>query len=72
MRQVLFGDVWVCSGQSNMAFLLENAFNGSALVADADNHPNIRLFTSKKTNSRVPLIEQPVSTPLLMRFAHLT
>ena len=33
LDDVLFGDVWVCSGQSNMAFLLENAFNGSALVA---------------------------------------
>ena len=60
LDDVLFGDVWVCSGQSNMAFLLENAFNGSALVADADNHPNIRLFTSKKTSSKIPLIEQPV------------
>ena len=41
----------VCSGQSNMAFLLENAYNGSAMVADAGNHPTIRLFTSKKTSS---------------------
>eukprot|EP00041_Stephanoeca_diplocostata_P033498 m.1108937 g.1108937 ORF g.1108937 m.1108937 type:complete len:474 (+) comp24352_c0_seq33:177-1598(+) len=57
---VLFGDVWVCSGQSNMAFLLENAFNGTALVQDANNWPNIRLFTSKKTSSKVPLGEQPV------------
>ena len=39
------------SGQSNMAFLLENAFNGSALVKDADNYPHLRMFTSKKTNS---------------------
>ena len=39
IEDVLFGDVWVCSGQSNMAFLLENAFNGSELVKDADNHP---------------------------------
>jgi sialate O-acetylesterase len=42
-----------------MAFLLENAFNGSALIADADDHPSVRLFTSKKTSSRVPLLEQP-------------
>ena len=46
-----------------MAFLLENAYNGSALVADAANHPNIRLFTSKKTSSKVPLLEQPVRKP---------
>lgn len=42
-----------------MAFLLENAFNGSALVADADAHPSVRLFTSKKTSSKAPLLEQP-------------
>lgn len=41
-----------------MAFLLENAFNGSSLIADANNHPTVRLFTSKKTSSKVPLLEQ--------------
>ena len=30
LRDVLFGEVWVCSGQSNMAFLVENAFGGAA------------------------------------------
>lgn len=60
LTDVLFGDVWVCSGQSNMAFLLENAFNGSNLVADADNYPLLRMFTSKKTSSpSKPLAEQP-------------
>ena len=42
-----------------VAFLLENAFNGSAMVEDAGNHPLVRLFTSKKTSSPVPLLEQP-------------
>lgn len=60
LSDVLFGDVWVCSGQSNMAFLLENAFNGSELVKDADNHPTIRMFTSKKNSSPEPLSEQPM------------
>lgn len=59
LDDVLFGDVWVCSGQSNMAFLLENAYNGTALVKDADNHPTLRFFTSKKTSSAKPLLEQP-------------
>jgi sialate O-acetylesterase len=43
-----------------MAFLLENAFNGSELVADADNHPLIRLFTSKKLSTKTPQLEQPL------------
>jgi len=42
-----------------VAFLLENAFNGSAMVEDAGNHPLVRLFTSKKNSSPVPLLEQP-------------
>ncbi len=40
---VLVGDVWLCSGQSNMEFGLRQAKNGEAEVAAAD-HPNIRLF----------------------------
>ena len=60
LTDVLFGDVWVCSGQSNMAFLLANAFNGSTFVADSIKYPTLRMFTSKKTNSKQPLDEQPV------------
>ena len=26
IEDVLFGEVWICSGQSNMAFLVEMAF----------------------------------------------
>jgi sialate O-acetylesterase len=59
IKDVIFGDVFVASGQSNMAFLLKNAFNGSELVQDANNYPNIRLFTSKKIASKTPLNQQP-------------
>jgi len=62
---VLFGDVWICSGQSNMAFLLEMAFNGSDLVQDANNHPELRFMTTRKTTADVPLRELigPVREP---------
>lgn len=40
---VQVGEVWVCSGQSNMGFPLKNANNAAAAIADAGNH-NIRLF----------------------------
>jgi sialate O-acetylesterase len=40
---VLVGDVWLCSGQSNMEFGLGRARDGAAEVAAA-NHPAIRLF----------------------------
>lgn len=43
LRDVLVGDVWLCSGQSNMEFGLKRALNG-AQEAAAANHPMIRLF----------------------------
>ncbi|XP_067675872.1 sialate O-acetylesterase-like [Haliotis asinina] len=55
LTDVLFGDVWICSGQSNMQFTVDKMFNGSAEVADAVNYPNIRLFD-------VSLMYYPVET----------
>lgn len=40
---VQVGEVWLCSGQSNMGFPLKNANGGPEAGADAFNH-NIRLF----------------------------
>ncbi|MGE5488702.1 MAG: sialate O-acetylesterase [bacterium] len=40
---VLVGDVWLCSGQSNMQFPLAGALNGAEEVKAA-NHPEIRFF----------------------------
>jgi sialate O-acetylesterase len=37
------GEVWLCSGQSNMGWSLSNADEGAAAIADAANH-NIRIF----------------------------
>lgn len=42
-HDILVGDVWLCSGQSNMEFPLAHAHNGAAEVAAA-NFPGIRLF----------------------------
>ena len=43
LGDVLVGEVWICSGQSNMEFGLGGAVNGKEEVAAA-NHPQIRLF----------------------------
>ena len=56
LKDVLVGDVWLCSGQSNMAFGLSRAINHAQEVAQA-NHPKIRFF---KVGS--PAAEQPQST----------
>lgn len=43
---VLVGDVWLCSGQSNMALPLSGASNATEELAQA-NHPTLRLFKPK-------------------------
>ena len=57
IRDVQFGEVWVCSGQSNMAFLVQNAFGGAAEVQKANNYPAIRMMTTKKVTSAAALQE---------------
>ena len=43
IRNITFGDVWLCAGQSNMEWHVEAAKNGAQEVAQA-NYPNIRIF----------------------------
>jgi sialate O-acetylesterase len=43
LHDVLVGDVWICSGQSNMEWPLCNTQDGAAAVAAAT-HPRLRLF----------------------------
>jgi len=45
LNDVLFGDVWICSGQSNMEFSVNRMFNGSIEIENANNYPKVRLFT---------------------------
>ena len=67
MDDVLFGDVYLCGGQSNMEFAMPAITNASEEAARAEHYPNIRLFTvGQKTASKLPLddlqsVEQPWS-----------
>ncbi|KAI8752688.1 sialate O-acetylesterase [Biomphalaria glabrata] len=45
LSDVIFGDVWICSGQSNMQFTVIQIDNAEEEMADAQNYPNIRLMT---------------------------
>jgi sialate O-acetylesterase len=53
LTNVLVGEVWVGSGQSNMEWPLQNAAHGTDEVAHA-NHPEIHLFTVTKATSLEP------------------
>ena len=44
VRDLLVGDVWLCSGQSNMEWPLSSSSTGAATVVAAT-HPNLRLLT---------------------------
>lgn len=44
LKNVMVGDVWLCSGQSNMQFALRGAKNSSDEIRAA-NYPEIRFFT---------------------------
>ena len=54
LKDVLVGEVWVCSGQSNMEFPVESANNAKAEIAAAK-YPDLRLFTVEKATSSEPL-----------------
>jgi len=57
LDDVLFGDVWVCSGQSNMAFSVFNMYNATEEIANAGKYPKVRLFAAARNTSDMPLEE---------------
>ena len=60
LENVLFGEVWLCSGQSNMEMSLQGyvgqpAYGSSDAIAKSNN-PNLRLFNvTKYSGSKTPL-----------------
>jgi sialate O-acetylesterase len=56
LTNVMVGDVWVCSGQSNMEWPLLQTVNGPADINKA-NYPNIRLFQVQKNPAIEPVAE---------------
>ena len=57
LHDVLFGDVWICSGQSNMQMAVSDIFNATDEIKNADNYPKIRVFTSALKPSGTPIEE---------------
>jgi sialate O-acetylesterase len=53
IENIMIGEVWVCSGQSNMEFNLITAKNAEAEIASSG-YPDIRLFTVKKRIAQTP------------------
>lgn len=53
IENIMIGEVWICSGQSNMEFHVSGTKNAAAEIAAA-NYPDIRFFTVKKRVSKEP------------------
>jgi len=59
LKNVMIGEVWICSGQSNMEMPMKGYINqpitGSNEAIATSSNPAIRLFTVKKATSLQPL-----------------
>ncbi len=53
VQNILIGEVWVCSGQSNMGFTVSRAIEGEKEIAAA-NYPEIRLFSVPLVGTQEP------------------
>ncbi|KAM7083004.1 sialate O-acetylesterase isoform 1-T1 [Ciconia maguari] len=75
LRDVYFGDVWLCSGQSNMAMTVLQIANASQELAAAARYPYVRVFAAAPARSDVELedlgrIDLPWSIPTAENLGH--
>ncbi|HEY0763101.1 MAG TPA: sialate O-acetylesterase [Pyrinomonadaceae bacterium] len=56
IKNVLVGEVWLCSGQSNMEWPLANTIGATETMAQA-NYPEIRMFRVEHHTSEEPLAD---------------
>lgn len=60
IKDVLIGEVWVCSGQSNMVFSLKSSYEAGAEIEKA-NYPSIRYFSVERQYGPHPFEDAPGS-----------
>jgi sialate O-acetylesterase len=53
IKNVLVGEVWLASGQSNMEWVVANSKDADMEIAQGD-HPGVRMFTVKKAVAEEP------------------
>ncbi|WP_225444114.1 sialate O-acetylesterase [Echinicola arenosa] len=71
LKNIQIGEVWLCSGQSNMQWSANNGFDHAEEEVKAANYPNIRFFSVPRHNSETLQDNSPgewtVCTPESMR-----
>ncbi|KAI1230808.1 hypothetical protein IHE44_0008690 [Lamprotornis superbus] len=75
LQDIYFGDVWLCSGQSNMAMTVLQVANASQELAAAARYPYVRVFAAAPARSDVELedleqIDLPWSIPTAENLGH--
>ncbi|NDI98405.1 sialate O-acetylesterase [Flavobacterium sp. LaA7.5] len=72
LNNVMLGEVWLCSGQSNMEWTPSAGIDNAEAEIAAANYPNIRLFTVGKMSSQYPQLDVKgnwqVCTPETMQY----
>ena len=58
LKDVLFGDVWLCAGQSNMVINMERVKEKYPIDIATANNPNIRNFFIPTAVSKVQVLDQ--------------
>ncbi len=61
--EVMIGEVWICSGQSNMDWPTSQALNPETELEHAKKYPNLRFFTVKPKASSQPLSDVAEAIP---------
>jgi sialate O-acetylesterase len=56
LKNLLIGEVWVCSGQSNMQWTVSQSGNAQQEIAGAD-APQIRMFTVERATGMTPAVD---------------
>lgn len=51
LKNVLVGDVWLCGGQSNMSWPLQDTEQGEVMIKNAPGHSRIRFFEAPQVHS---------------------
>jgi sialate O-acetylesterase len=53
LKNVLVGEVWICSGQSNMQWSVQSSWDADLEIATAK-YPNIRLISVPQVGTQEP------------------
>ena len=67
LTDILVGEVWLCSGQSNMVFMLRQATDAQAHIAEALTKKNLRIYDMRPRVYTDPVAWDSTSLALLNR-----